>query len=112
MVAALSSLADKAAAKFDEQRAAALSVSAAMKNALTSMRDAAALAEQLQAKYVEQMLMMDAATGSIFEDWNCARTSDWEVEFTVSRYVHCADASHCARTGPQQPEATLISGAM
>jgi hypothetical protein len=88
MVAALSSSADKAAAKFGEQQAAAESASAAMKDALTSMRNAAAMAEQLQSKYVEQTLMMDAATGSFIEDWNCARTSDWEVGFTVSRYAH------------------------
>jgi hypothetical protein len=49
------------------------------------MREAAVLAEQLQAKYVEQTLMLDAATGSFFGDWNCSRTADWEVAFTVSR---------------------------
>lgn len=109
MVAALSSSADKAATKFDEQRAAAKSVSAAMKDALTSMRNAAALAEQLQSKYVEQTLMMDAATGSIIEDWNCARTSDWEVWFTVSRYVQCAVAFIMHALGRSSPKITLIS---
>lgn len=88
MVAALSSSADKAAARFDAQRAAAVSVSAAMKDALTAMRDAAALAEQMQARYVEQTLMLDSATGSIMEDWSCDRTSDWEVGFAVNRCAH------------------------
>lgn len=60
-------------------------MSAAMRDSITSMREAAALAEQLQAKYVEQTLMLDAATGSFIEDWNCSRTTEWEVAFDVSR---------------------------
>lgn len=85
MVAALGTLADTAAARFDQQAAAAASMSAALKDSITAMREAATLAQKLQAKYVEQTLMLDAATGSIIEDWDCSRTSDWEVGFAVSR---------------------------
>lgn len=84
MVTALSASADAAATKFDQQKAVAVALSAAMQDSITSMREAAALAEQLQAKYVEQTVMMDAATGGIIEDWSCARTPDWEVSFAVN----------------------------
>jgi hypothetical protein len=85
MVTALSTSADAAAARFDVQQAAAVSMSVAMRDSITSMREAAVLAEQLQAKYVEQTIMLDAATGSFIEDWNCSRTDDWEVSFDVAR---------------------------
>lgn len=87
MITALSSSADAAATRFNIQQAAAASLSTAMQDSVTSMREAAALAEQLQAKYVEQTLMLDAATGGIFEDWSCARTTEWEVAFAVSRWA-------------------------
>jgi hypothetical protein len=83
MVTALGASADAAAAKFDLQKSAATTLSASMQDSITSMREAAALAEQLQAKYVEQTVMLDAATGGIIEDWSCSRTLDWEVGFTV-----------------------------
>lgn len=85
MVASIGALSDTAATRFDQQKAAAASLSAAMTDTITSMKEAAALAQQLQAKYVEQTLMLDAATGSIIEDWNCSRTTDWEVSFAVAR---------------------------
>jgi hypothetical protein len=90
MIAALSSSADAAATRFDVQQAAAASLSTAMRDSVTSMRDAAALAQQLQAKYVEQTLMLDAATGGIFEDWSCARTTEWEVAFAVQHQARWA----------------------
>lgn len=85
MVTALSTLANQAAAKFDQQKIAAQSLSAAMRDSITAMQDAAALAQQLQSKYVQQSLLLDAATGSLVEDWNCSRTQDWEVSFATSR---------------------------
>jgi hypothetical protein len=97
MVTALSASADAAANKFSQQQAAAASLSASMRDSITSMKEAAALAQQLTDKYVEQMLMLDAATGGFIEDWNCSRTSNWEVAFAVER---CVGLAATAATSP------------
>jgi hypothetical protein len=87
MVTQLTASADAAATKFGQQQAAAASLSASMRDSITSMREAAVLAQQLTDKYVEQTLMLDAATGGVIEDWNCSRTTDLEVAFAVNRCV-------------------------
>jgi hypothetical protein len=106
MVAALSTLADQAASKFDQQRTTATSLVAAMKDSITAMREAAALAEQLKAKYVEQSLLMDSATGALIDDWNCSRTRDWGVTFAVSRCV-CGEGG--GLSGGMQASAALLA---
>jgi hypothetical protein len=97
MVTALGASADAAATKFDQQKSAATTLAASMQDSITSMREAAALAEQLQAKYVEQTVMLDAATGGIIEDWSCSRTLDWEVGFAVHRAAAAAGAAGATR---------------
>eukprot|EP00879_Flechtneria_rotunda_P028207 GHRR01030295.1.p1 GENE.GHRR01030295.1~~GHRR01030295.1.p1 ORF type:complete len:524 (+),score=176.95 GHRR01030295.1:86-1573(+) len=93
MVANLSSLADQAAAKFDQQAAAAANLSAAITDTITSMRDSAALAEALQHKYVEQTLMLDAATGAATGEWSCNRTKLWKPAFSVDRSAEVSTTS-------------------
>jgi hypothetical protein len=87
VVTALGTLADQAVARFATQQAAATALAGAMRDSVTAMREAAVLAQQLQAKYVEQTVMLDAATGSLIEDWSCNRTAQSEVEFSLDRWV-------------------------
>jgi hypothetical protein len=85
MVAALSSLSDEAAAKFDQQASTAATLAASMSDTITAMREAAALNEALAEKYVQQTLMLDAATGQLVDGWACNREKHWELAFSVNR---------------------------
>lgn len=84
MVTALSGLADSAAAKFDQQVAATATLSSALGSAITTMRESAALTQQLQQKYVEQTLMLQDATGTGVTE-ACNRTRAWAATFTINR---------------------------
>lgn len=110
MVTVLGASADAAASKFDQQKSTAATLAAAMQDSITSMREAAALAEQLQAKYVEQTLMLDAATGGIIEDWSCGRTTDWEVGFAVHSSGMAAGGLGAARRLLQSQEDGSAAG--
>jgi hypothetical protein len=90
MVAALSDLSDQAAAKFNQQASAAATLAASMSDTITAMREAAALNEAMTEKYVQQTLMLDAATGQLVEDWSCNRDKYWELHFAMNRYARCA----------------------
>jgi hypothetical protein len=92
MVAALSSLSDEAAAKFNQQASTAAALAASMSDAITAMREAAALNEEMAEKYVQQTLMLDAATGQLVDGWSCDREKYWELRFGVNRcgLQHCA----------------------
>lgn len=85
MVTAINTLADQALAKFNQQAATAATYAASLNDAVTAMRDSAALAEALQQKYVEQTLMIDAATGQVVQEWTCDRSKYLDVHFVVSR---------------------------
>jgi hypothetical protein len=89
MVAALSALSDQAAAKFNQQTSTAATLAASMSDTITAMREAAALNEQMTEKYVQQTLMLDAATGQLNEDWSCNREKYWELHFATNRYAAC-----------------------
>jgi hypothetical protein len=86
MVAALAALSDEAAAKFNQQASTAATLAASMSDTITAMREAAALNEALAEKYVEQTLMLDAATGQAVDGWSCDRQKYWELRFGVNRY--------------------------
>lgn len=88
MVTAVNTLADQALADFNGQMAAAADRTAAMQDAVTAMREAAALAEAMQQKYLEQTLMINAATGQTSEGEVCNRTRYLNVNFVVSRLVY------------------------
>lgn len=84
LVSTINHLADVAVQKFDQQATAAATYAASVNDAVTSMRESASLAQALQQKYVEQTLMIDAATGQIVEDWTCDRGKYLNVHFTVN----------------------------
>lgn len=90
MVTAISSLANQAMDKFDQQHAAAASLATTMNDAITTMRESAALTEAMREKYVQQTLMVDGATGQLIDDWSCSRTKHWELHFNTSRYASLA----------------------
>lgn len=85
MVATLSDLSDQAAAKFNMQASAAASLAASMSDTITAMREAAALNEATTEKYVQQTLMLDAATGQAADGWSCDRAKYWELHFGMNR---------------------------
>eukprot|EP00878_Enallax_costatus_P033425 GHUV01036864.1.p1 GENE.GHUV01036864.1~~GHUV01036864.1.p1 ORF type:complete len:104 (-),score=20.16 GHUV01036864.1:129-440(-) len=85
LVSTINSLADLAITKFNQQTAVAATYAASISDAITSMRESSSLAEALQQKYVEQTMMIDAATGQAIEDWSCDRTKYLNVHFTVNR---------------------------
>lgn len=86
LVSIINHLTDAAIQKFDQQGAApaAVTFAASVNDAVTSMRESASLAEALQQKYVEQTLMIDAATGQVVEDWTCDRGKYLNIHFAVN----------------------------
>lgn len=77
----IASLADKAAALFDEQTKASQDMSALARDTMTAITDATALAQRLQQQYVQQTLMMeDEAVECV-----CARTDSLVARFSLSR---------------------------
>lgn len=85
MVTDINSLAEQALAKFDQQAATASTYAASLHDAVTAMSESADLAEALQQKYVQQTLMIDAATGQVVQEWSCDRGKYFDGHFTLSR---------------------------
>lgn len=85
MVSALNALSDQAAARFEQQATTAASLAASMSDTITAMREAAALNEAMAERYVQQTLMLDAATGQLVDGWSCNREKYWELAFSVNR---------------------------
>eukprot|EP00878_Enallax_costatus_P039271 GHUV01044855.1.p1 GENE.GHUV01044855.1~~GHUV01044855.1.p1 ORF type:complete len:318 (+),score=65.38 GHUV01044855.1:613-1566(+) len=106
LVSTINSLADLAITKFNQQTAVAATYAASISDAITSMRESSSLAEALQQKYVEQTMMIDAATGQAIEDWSCDRTKYLNVHFTVNRSADAANASSTNSTGRRLLAAT------
>jgi hypothetical protein len=113
MVSSVGGLADAAAAAFDRQLDAAAQLSASMADAITAMRDAVAVTEATQRKYVEQNMMLDAATGNAVSEWSCNRTRRTIMAFTVPGRTtgsgnSSADTSGCVLLAAAMYETTVF----
>jgi hypothetical protein len=81
----VSALADRAATGFDAQTASFAALSGAMSDTVVSMREAASYAERLLEEYVNQQVMLDAATGAGGGGAaGCMRPSPFAVRFNVT----------------------------
>jgi hypothetical protein len=85
MVSVIGSLSDKAVAKFDQQVAAAKAMAASAGDAITAMKEAAALTAQLSQKYLQQTIMLQDATGTAGMSWVCDRTWAYPLEWKINR---------------------------
>ncbi len=85
MVSRITDLANVAADKFDQQKAAAVSLASSMQDTITALKESSALTAMLLDKYVAQNAYLDAATGAIVQDLSCSRASVWRTSFSVNR---------------------------
>jgi hypothetical protein len=81
----VSLLTDQAALRFVNQQQTSQNLEKLLISTMAMITDATTAAQRLQAKYVQQALMLEASNGD--QQWSCDRGNSLEAHFELNRWA-------------------------